>query len=80
MQSEPEKHKCVLIASTDTYDEWECPKCGRHMIFHYDGQGLEIKKKGDMSVRHYGSVGGISLEGMEIDNRSGSGGSSPRTH
>lgn len=46
------KHKLVLTRQTDTFAEWKCPECDRHIRLGSKGDGLKILNPGDQEVNH----------------------------
>jgi hypothetical protein len=43
---------------------WSCLQCGRQMIVMWDGHDMDVRRRlvrGDDTVSHVGSIGGITV-------------------
>ena len=56
-------HQMRLEATDDETEIWVCDECGKRIQLW---PGFAILNPGDLQVRHWGSLGGLSLGPIEV--------------
>ena len=62
------------VGLRSVYHEFECDTCGRHVLMHADPasagddeQTFVILKRGDFWASHSGGIGGLVVNGIEVE-------------
>jgi hypothetical protein len=67
-------HTMRYAGLSSDYHEFLCDACGRHVLIHSNPSSAEegektllILKRGDLSASHSGGIGGLIINGVEVE-------------
>lgn len=63
------RHEMTLMGHAESgAEDWSCSICGRRMLMRWEPEfDTLILEHGDETAVHYGSKGGLRLDGLAVD-------------